>query len=315
MEHITSSNIKFNFPTAVAVGKFDTLHLGHQALIKKIIDESRGIGLKTAVFSFEPSPSVVFGSEKYPYVFTSAEKRDILSMPPFESVDFFIEYPFDRELFTMQPFDFLKSIIKDKLNCELFAATGGYRFGKDRAGDINTIKDAAEVLGFKTLELAEVFYDGKAISSSRIRELIASYDFSRARELMGRPYFITGCVEPGKKLGRKLGFPTVNIEIPNRKFIPADGVYVTACQAEEQIYPSVSNIGANPSFGETVKKCETYIFDFDEELYNKRVTVYFYARIRGEENFSSTDALKSRIALDVSEARKQWEKIGENELW
>jgi len=306
MEHITDSNIKFNFPTAVAVGKFDSLHLGHRDLITKMIKRGCEMGLKTIVFSFNPSPAEVFEEAQPSYVLTSAEKIDILSASPFIGLNFFIEYPFNRVFSQITPDNFLKDFLRARLNCRLLAFGAGYRFGQGRAGNKDTIKTAAPLLGFEFMEIPDVLCGLGSISSSRVRQLIASNDFTGANELMGRPYSISGVVTSGKKLGNKLGFPTANIIIPNRKFTPSDGVYITSVMTDGKLYPSISNIGTNPSFGENIKKCETYIFDFDTELYDKTITVYFYSHIRGEMIFENVDILKARIAEDVIEARTFW---------
>lgn len=306
MEHIIGSDIQFGFRTAVAIGKFDSLHLGHRELILKMLRRGERDNLKTVVFSFYPSPAEVLGYEKYPYILTSSEKKDVLLAPPFTGIDFFVEYPFNRAFSQIPPEDFLTDILCGKINCKLLVMGEGYRFGKNQTGTMDTIKALEDFLDIETVTIPKVLYDGEPISSSRIRGLIASNDFSQAQLLMGRPYFINGHVEMGKRLGRRLGFPTANIKIPNSKFIPGDGVYVTGTLINGKTYPSVSNIGANPTLEETVRKCETYIFDFDEQIYDQYITINFYSFIRGEERFDSIEALKKRIEEDTLTARRWW---------
>lgn len=306
MEHIIGTDIQFNYPTAVAIGKFDSIHLGHRALITEMIKKSKNNGLKTVVFSFYPSPAEVFGFEKYPYVFTSGEKLDILSAPPFNGLDYFIEYPFSREFSQITPESFINEILCGKLNCKLLVAGEGYRFGRGRTGTLDLLKETSVDLGMEVAVFPVQFYEGEIISSSRVRRMISASNFNIVNKLMGRPYFIKGRVEYGKMLGRRIGFPTVNIRIPNSKFIPRDGVYVTGCRINGKVYPSVSNIGASPTLEDTVKKCETYILDFNEQLYNQYVTVYFYSFIRGEIKFDDIEALKKRITEDVKQARIWW---------
>ncbi|MDR1687645.1 MAG: bifunctional riboflavin kinase/FAD synthetase [Clostridiales bacterium] len=303
MQHITDKNFNIDCKTAAAIGKFDTLHLGHQALISEIANFAAKNGLKTVVFSFNPSPAEFFGGKKCANILTADEKLHILAK--MKTVDYFIEYPFDYEFSQISPFGFVKDIMLGKLNCKFIAAGDSYRFGKNRAGTAGLLKEISESLGISAKIIPPLCYNGEEISSSRIRKLIASGKFEDAQKLMGRAYFISGIVEGGKKIGRSLGFPTVNLKIPPAKFVPADGVYLANCTINGTTYPAVSNIGSNPTFNEAEKKCETFIMDFNGNLYGQKITVNFLKFIRGEKKFTSAEELKRQIEDDVKHA-KSW---------
>ncbi|MBP5426967.1 MAG: bifunctional riboflavin kinase/FAD synthetase [Clostridiales bacterium] len=270
--------------TAVTLGNFDGLHLGHLKLINRLIDLANKINGKSLVYVIE--------KENMEKIMTREQKVCALDAL---GVDYVVFRKFSKEFKNIKAEDFLKEL-KDKFNVSAAVVGDDYRFGKDRQGNITSFKKFFEV------DVVERVDD---VSSTKIRDLIQQGDVFSANELLGWEFCIEGKVMEGLKNGRKIGFKTANITKPVGMIIPKVGVYRTRTKYNDMVYDSITNIGTNPTIGSiNYKSIETNIFDFDEDIYGKRIAVKFLERIRGERKFGSIEDLAQQINQDVKKIRE-----------
>ena len=298
-------NIHRNLPhlveSIITIGSFDGLHLGHQYLIwevKKLAEKSK---LPFYLISFEPHPRLVLqNNSDFKLLQTWEEKISQLEKLGIENL---IALPFTKELSLKSAEEFILEYILKPLKPKIIVLGYDHKFGRDRQGSKDTflaLKDKLN-LDFEVIQLQEYMNQRSQVSSSIIRQHIQKGQIENANELLGYNYSITGKVVEGKKLGRTLGFPTVNI-LPNEshKLIPAIGVYHTSIEIEGVSYKSATSIGLNPTVENIdIPKIETYILDFNEEIYGREVTLKFHHYIRGEEKYNTIEELKSAIEKDV----------------
>ena len=298
-------NIHRNLPhlveSIITIGSFDGLHLGHQYLIwevKKLAEKSK---LPFYLISFEPHPRLVLqNNSDFKLLQTWEEKISQLEKLGIENL---IALPFTKELSLKSAEEFILEYILKPLKPKIIVLGYDHKFGRDRQGSKDTflaLKDKLN-LDFEVIQLQEYMNQRSQVSSSIIRQHIQKGQIENANELLGYNYSITGKVVEGKKLGRTLGFPTANI-LPNEnhKLIPAIGVYHTSIEIEGVSYKSATSIGLNPTVENIdIPKIETYILDFNEEIYGREVTLKFHHYIRGEEKYNTIEELKSAIEKDV----------------
>lgn len=274
--------------TAVALGKFQGLHLGHMLLLDKI----------TAFASEEELTSVVFTihvpSERM--IYTAAERFDILRG---KGIDVAVECEFSKEFAAMQPEEFVRDILVKKLHAAYVVVGKDFKFGYNRQGDVDRLVQFGIKYDFRVVAFDKLAIDGKVISSSYIRELIEMGDVAAASEYMGRLYTVTGQVVHGRKLGRTIGFPTVNMLPAEGKLLPPYGVYETEVVIDGVVYQGITNIGDNPTVREDGSvSIETHILDYSGNLYDRQLVIRFRRFIRPEIKFHSVDELKNRIDSD-----------------
>ncbi len=305
MIHIKTKQIIQNKHTAVTVGKFDGVHLGHRQLINEVTNAATAQSISSVVFSFSQPPSVFFKKIGHSTILTSQEKAYIINDL---GVDIFIEYPFD-ELAYMLPEDFVSEVLIKHLRAKLIVVGEDFKFGRNQQGDCRLLARVASEKGVDVKILPHCMMDGEKVSSSRIRKYIMNNDFANAEAYMGRPYFISGTVSHGKKLGRAvIGYPTANIIPQANKLICENGVYATKAKIGGAFFNSVTSIGFNPTVKGEQKTVETYIFDFDKNIYGEEIAVFFYKRLREETKFGSIDELIAQIGKDVEAAGAFFEK-------
>jgi len=299
MKYINNEN--FNLKnTVVSIGIFDGIHQGHQKLILQNKKSAIENNLSSVALTFSPHPRTVIFDENIPSILTSLEKRRIFSE---FSLDYFIEYPFNMEFSKLNPDDFFDTIIIKKLGCKIIVVGEGYRFGAKQRGDIKYLKKLCDNAGI-ILETAAHVNDGDVkISSSSIRKLIAKSDFETAERYLTRPYFITGVVLKGKQLGNTIGFPTANLILPQNKLLPTNGVFATKVIIDGKEYIGATNVGNNPTVDGKFITVETFVINFNEEIYDKEIKVLFNKKIREEMKFPSLDELKKQINNDVSDIK------------
>lgn len=288
--------------TAVALGKFDALHLGHKLLIDKLIGLKKE-GLNSCIFTFDLSPLAVLEStdnqEKVlNQVLLSKEER-VAEATKF-GIDYFIEYPFTKEFSMLQPESFVKEILVDKLDVKYIVVGNDFKFGNNRIGDVNFLSKLGVKYGFEVIVFDKLIIDNEVVSSSLIRSLIKEGKVSRASNLLGRNFALSGEVINGKQLGRTIGFPTINIAPEVGKVIPLKGVYKTKVIIDNDFFQGVTNVGSNPTVIDTKNiKIETHIINFDKMIYGKNVKILFEDFIREEKKFNSIDELKEQLIIDV----------------
>ena len=293
------------------LGNFDGMHMGHLALFDTLTQAADTTGLTKIVFSFWPHPMSFLSTPGFGLLLSSREKARILEEL---GADVFVEYPFDDELRNMSPENFIMTVIVGRLRAKAIVVGDDFAFGRNREGNADRLRELGAEHGFDVHVVDSVTYGGERVSSRLIRDCVAARDLERCAVLMTRPYQISGVVRQGRQLGRKLGFPTLNISPPPEKLLPPNGVYLTSTSIlsdEGRTYESITNIGINPtvSGGDAAIKCETYLYDFDEDIYGHEVVINFYESLRGERKFGSIDALKRQVENDIGMGREIWTRL------
>lgn len=293
--------------TAVALGNFDGVHKGHQRLIASCVKFANSHGLTPVVFTFRTHPRNRIPGMKPVLSILRPEKKDAI----IESLgtEILVDVPFDDEIMTMPTEDFARRILAEKLGAKAAFCGFNYHFGHMAKGDAALLAQYGKELGFAVHEMKPYKIEGNVVSSTLIRTLIASGRVDRCEAYMGRHYEIEGEVVVGNKLGRKLGFPTSNLNIDETMVTPPNGVYATNCIYNGVRYPSITNVGVRPTVGGGKKNVETHIFDFDRILYGKWITVEFLEKTRDEVKFDSVEDLSEQIIRDCNEVRKYHERL------
>jgi len=287
----------------LTIGKFEGIHLGHQALLAQVVNMAKSLGLASAAMVFEPHPYIFFGNTSYKPLFTNNERNHLLLATGLEHI---ISTQFDESFATLSPRDFSKKIFAEH-NAKLVIVGENYRFGKNRAGDIDFLRKEADTHKAQVQTVLPVsFCRCEPISTSTIRKLLSQNNLSEANRQLGFPFFIIGTVTRGKQLGRTLNFPTINIYPTEEKFLPMDGVYATQTIINGEKYNGVTNIGLRPTVDNSgsVRSVETHLFNYTKDLYDQHVKTELLEFIRPEQRFNSLDELKAQIALDALSAQK-----------
>lgn len=305
MEYIHGTDdFQLNKGSAVTLGKFDGIHTGHQKLIEIVRRKADEEKLLAVLFTFDSLPLSICPQKYQHFISTSTERRSLCEA---FGIDVEIEYPFTDEFMHMEPEDFICRILLDKLHAKYVVVGTDYRFGKDRAGDAAMLVEAGEELGFTTIIVEKEKYQDKDISSTYIREELKLGHMETVNVLLNRPYNVTGVVSIGKQLGRRLDFPTINIYPTEYKLLPPNGVYATQTTIDGRKYYGVTNLGTKPTVSDAPEiSVETYLFDFDRDVYGMRVDVEFIHFIRPEMKFEDVEGLKRQIAVDSDFARNMF---------
>lgn len=287
---------------ALAVGNFDGVHRGHQALVAAAVEEARARGGTPAVLTFEPHPSrVLFPERAASTLMTLDQKAEVLATLGIERVGVL---EFTRALADRTAAEFAREILLDTLEARSVVVGPDFRFGRGRGGDAQALAGLGRDLGFAVRVVEPVLDDGEPVSSTRIREAIEAGRVDRAAELLGRTYFVDGRVVEGDRRGRTLGFPTANLDLENET-VPAGGVYACWCRVLEAApdpRPAAVNIGRRPTFDGERTTVEAHLLGFEGDLYGRRLRLEFVERLRAEQRFAGPDALRAQIQADVSRA-------------
>lgn len=287
-------------PLAVAIGNFDGVHLGHQALLRRLIEVAAAQGLKSAVMTFEPHPREFFAPDKAPTRLTSL--REKLELFAEAGVDYVYVCHFNRRFAAITVEAFMQDILRNALDARAILVGEDFRFGAGRQG---SMQDFARG-GFNLQSQPQINLDGKRVSSTAIREALAQGRLVEAARLLGRPYSISGKVVHGDKLARELGYPTANIHMLHDR-PPLFGIYAVKLEglAEGGDWPGVASLGVRPTVKQDGKPTlEAHLFDFNDDIYGRHVRVKFMHKIRDEMKFDSLDTLKYWIAKDAEMARE-----------
>ena len=288
-------------PTAVAIGKFDGLHRGHQKLLR-IIQEQKEKGLQTVVFTFVPSPAAFFSKEVMQELTTVEEKRLIFENA---GIDYLIEYPFFQETADMAPEDYIQKVLVEQLHAKCIVAGYDISYGKRGAGDCKLLEQLAPTYGYEVVIIEKLQYEGREVSSTYVREEVKRGNMRVVHDLLGTPYHVGGTIVHGKKLGRTIGMPTVNLLPPKEKLLPPNGVYYSKIVIKGETHFGITNIGTKPTVsGEPVIGVETYIYDFEEVVYGEDAEVYLLEYKRPEMRFSGVDELKEKMQADILSGRR-----------
>ncbi|MCK5361219.1 MAG: bifunctional riboflavin kinase/FAD synthetase [Gammaproteobacteria bacterium] len=291
----------------VTIGNFDGVHLGHQAVLGQLVEKGAAMKLPTTLISFEPTPAEYFSQDKAPARLTTFREK-FITLKRF-AIDRLLVLPFNQRMASMSAEDFINSTLIEGLDIRYLVVGDDFRFGQDRTGDFELLEKTGKENNFTVVSMPSFRIDDERVSSSGIRSALADGDFNRAERLLGRPYHMAGKVAHGDKRGRQWGFPTANINM-KRKVIPLRGIFaVEVFGLDHEPVFGVANLGTRPTVGGMRTLLEVHLFDFDEEIYGRRINVLFRHKIREEVRFDSFDELKAQIALDVISAREYFSAI------
>ena len=297
---------------ALTIGNFDGVHLGHQAMLERVVAQARTLGVGSCALTFEPHPREFFAPDAAPA--RLSRLREKLELIAATGIDHVHVARFDARFAALPAERFVDEVLVRGFRVTWLLVGRDFRYGARRSGDFDALERAAARYGFVLEAMPEIKSEGERISSSAVREALLAADFARAERLLGRPYVLSGRVAHGAKLGRKLGFATANLRLPRRA--PLAGVYVVeACGADAndggRWLPGVASVGRRPTVNEVaVPLLEVHLFDFAEELYGRHLRVRFIGRLRDEAKYPDLDALRAAIARDVAQAKEFFAKHG-----
>jgi len=280
---------KILYPTVVTIGIFDGVHKGHQMILRKVMKEARKLRLKSVAVTFDPHPvKVLYPGAKIPFLISLEHRIKLIKSL---GIDNCVVIKFTKEFAKLSPEEFIKYILADKLNIKALVTGEDFLFGFKEKGDARLLKRLSKVYNFKFYSVSPLKIEGERVSSTRIRKAIEKGDLKLASKLLGRPVTVLGTVVKGKAFGRKIGFPTANIN-PRHESIPPSGVYSVDVALEGKLYRGILNIS-------THNIVEVHIFNFNKNIYGKDIEVIFKQKIRNEKKFNSLQALKRQIQLDI----------------
>ena len=290
-------------PTVLTIGTFDGVHLGHQKIIERVVTTARQEGLLATIFTFFPHPRMVVQHDKsLKLIHTLEEKKQLLQRL---GVDLLVVQPFNEAFAQLTAEEFVSTILVQHLNVKKVIIGYDHRFGRNRTANINDMRLFGEKYGFAVEEISVQEVDEVSVSSTKIREALNKGDVITAEHYLGTPYSLTGTVVHGLKLGRTLGYPTANIQVTeDYKLIPKDGVYVVYSYIGARKVYGMMSIGKNPTIEGKGASIEVYFFDFNGDLYDRELTIYFLKYLREERKFSSVALLKKQLQDDETTARK-----------
>ncbi|HVY04480.1 MAG TPA: bifunctional riboflavin kinase/FAD synthetase [Burkholderiales bacterium] len=290
-------------PIALTIGNFDGVHLGHRAMLSRLQDAARSLGLPAAVMTFEPQPQEFFAPDQAPARLTSLhEKLDLLRGC---GIDRAYVCRFDYAFAQLTAVEFVQRILRDGLAARWLLVGDDFRFGARRAGDFSLLKSLSAASGFEVDAMTSVVALGERVSSTAIRARLEHGDFAGAQQLLGRPYAIAGRVVDGDKLGAQLGYPTANVQLKRLK-APLSGIFVVEVEGlAAQPLPGVASLGVRPTVKDRGRPTlEVHLFDFADRIYGRRIAVRFLKKLRDEQKFAGIDALVAQMDRDAEQARR-----------
>jgi riboflavin kinase / FMN adenylyltransferase len=303
-----TDNAGIQRPTVLTLGVFDGLHLGHQLIMRTVVERAQALVAVPTVITFDPHPRAVLHPESAPPLLQTLDQKvegfGVLGIKQT------IVIPFTKEFSLLAAEEFLADVVKDRLHAKEVYLGRGFAFGHNRGGNIELLRRVSAELGFFADEVAEVRLRGQRVSSSKIRELLVTGRVNLARRMLGRPYGVEGRVIHGQERGHVLGFPTANLH-PQNRVIPRNGVYVTGTLIGGAWRRSITNIGVRPTFGgDTEPSVESFVLNWTGDLYGDVIRVRFLHRLRDERKFASGEELIAQIERDVERAQRYFERAG-----
>ncbi len=285
--------------SAVALGKFDGIHLGHRRLLDRVLEQKKR-GLQAVVFTFHISASSFFGGDGKE-LSTRDEKRALFSRM---GIDVLIEFPLNTDTAATEPADFLSRYLVQQMKTAYLCAGPDLSFGRGGSGNYALLAKYAETYGYEVELIDKVRVEGEEVSSTRVREAVRAGRMEAAARMLGAPYSVSGRIVHGRQLGRRLGMPTANLLPDDSKLLPPNGVYYSKVLLDGRIYRGITNVGCKPTVSEDrIMGLETYLYDFEGEIYGRDMTVELLSFRRAERHFDSVEALRSQIGEDVAAGR------------
>jgi riboflavin kinase/FMN adenylyltransferase len=286
-------------PTSATIGNFDGVHTGHKRILSAVKETAGKKGLSSCVITFHPHPQKVLQNIEIPLLMPIRERLRLLEN---EGIDFVACYTFTKDMSKITAKDFISEILIGKLKVKHLIIGPDFSFGRKREGNADLLKAMGKAYDFETSVVGPVFIDNEVVSSSAIRNFLREGDAKKAARFLGYFYYIEGQVTEGEKRGRQIGYPTANLDT-DWDILPKTGVYATRAYIDGNKLDSITNIGYRPTFGSHKLLIETHIFDFNSDIYGKRLRLEFIERIRDEKRFESVDALASEIRKDVEKVK------------
>lgn len=290
-----------NFPASegsiVTIGTFDGVHLGHQQILKQLIDTSQQSKLKSVLLTFFPHPRMVLQPDISMHLIQTIEEREKALRKT--GLDYLVIHPFSEKFSRLSADDYVKQILVDKLNVRKVVVGYDHRFGRNRTASLEDMYNYADIYDFEVIEIDAKKIKSTAVSSTKIRKAIDQGDIALANSYLGDPFTLEGVVVHGDKRGRELSYPTANIELQNKhKIIPKQGVYLIQSDIDNQVVYGMMNIGTKPTFDTTNPSIEVHFFDWNGDLYDQTLQVKLLKWIREEQKFDSVEELQAQIHAD-----------------
>ncbi|MBI4328941.1 MAG: bifunctional riboflavin kinase/FAD synthetase [Chloroflexi bacterium] len=286
--------------SVLTLGTFDGVHVGHRRLVEAVVGEATRRGLHSVVLTFNVPPRAILYPETRVLQLSSLSER--LALLRELGVDAVVPLTFDRDLASLSAREFV-TLLVENLRVRHLVTGPDFALGHNREGDVAALTALGEELDYTVQVIQPLLDDGGRVSSTSIREALRAGDIERTNRFLGRPFLLSGTVARGHARGKGLGFPTANVAISPERAVPADGVYATRLLLRGESFPSVTNVGDNPTFGDAERSVEVHVLDFDRDIYGAEVGIEFVQRLRGEVKFSTVDALLDQIREDVERAR------------
>ena len=295
----------------LTIGTFDGVHLGHRKIIARLNELAREIKGESVIFTFDPHPrKVISPNESNLRLLTSLDEK--IELFEQSGIDHLIIYPFTPEFAQLTYSEFVEQVLVDQIHTKFLVVGYDHKFGKNRQGDFEFLKNCADRLGFQIEKLDVLLMNESNISSTKIREAIQHGDLETANIFLGYPFMLNGVVVEGQKLGRQIQFPTANIEtLDPDKIIPGYGVYAVKVKVAGKLYLGMLNIGSRPTVNNNAdhRSVEVNIFGFDADIYGEHLEVIFYHKLRDEQKFASLDVLKDQLARDKKDTMSFFEQL------
>lgn len=288
---------KSSEPTVVTIGTFDGVHIGHQKIIKRLINKGKKEGLKSVILTFFPHPRMVLQKDSnIKLINTIDERSEILNAL---GLDYLLIKKFTKEFSRLSAQDFVKNLLVDKLHAKKVIIGYDHRFGRNRKADINDLKTFGDTFGFEVEEISVQDINDVAVSSTKIRKALDEGDIAKANSYLGYNFMLNGTVVKGKGLGKQFQYPTANLEIKeDYKLIPKQGAYIVSSVIDDVLVYGMMNIGMNPTVNGNKETIEVHFFNFNEDIYNKKIQINLLQFIRDEQKFESVEALLKQLAKD-----------------
>jgi riboflavin kinase / FMN adenylyltransferase len=300
IKSISDIKEKFRHPV-VTIGNFDGVHLGHREIFRRVQELALAQDGVSVVVTFLPHPiQVISPGTGVKLITTAREKESLIASA---GIDYLIEIPFDWSFASIPAGEFVEDLLVGSIGMETLVIGYDYAFGRGREGDVNLLRELGLRFSFSVQVLEPISNGATIYSSTAVRNMISTGDVKGAVSVLGRHYSVTGTVVHGHQRGRVLGFPTANV-VTQKELLPAAGVYAVKVRVGSELYDGACNIGTNPTFSDDRLSMEVFLFDFDEDLYGREITLFFMERLRGEKRFPGVEALKEAIASDVARAKE-----------
>ena len=300
------SNIKCE--VGATIGTFDGLHIGHEKVIKSMVDKCKKDGIKSVVFTFSNIPREVIRNQEVKNIISLDEKVRLINQM---DVDYLILIEFNKQHMNISAEEFIENVLLSHLDVKHLVIGYDFRFGKNAKGNIDLLARMQNEYNY-TLDIIDpIVVDDMRVSSTLIRKLLSEGNINEANKFLGRRHYYRSIVMPGKQIGAKLGFPTANLKIDKSMHTLKSGVYATQVLTKNKRYDSITNVGFNPTFNQNKLNFETYIFDFSGDLYNKEIIVEFIQRLRDEIKFNSKEELSEQIKHDIKKANNIFNSLRE----